>query len=376
VVEAVVLGSVLFHLAIAGCYVGTRWRCSRVRRGGPRHPPVGPEELSAFELGMLAGGRHRLGEVALAELYLTGRAAARGPGTVARVAEGADPAPLSPAPFTRLLDARLPADGAVAADDLLRAASRGEGVAAALWRLRRWGLVFPERRMRRVLAVRRAAWRAQAVAGGGGVLFGAAATVHAAGVPGGRFGLLPLLSCALLLAYPFLLRAAHTAVGGVPGAVAAAFVVTTTLSAARTAAAPPGAVPVEAVAAPALFAGWFALLGVYRATGGELGARTAAGDAVLAEARARPGGSGPVDAALRAAALLGFRALRRRPRGGVGLPLCAEFGWLRSFAAACGRGVGGPDVGPLSPGGGVARPRPSGGRGGTPTAEPHHPSRD
>ncbi|MFC3998602.1 TIGR04222 domain-containing membrane protein [Nocardiopsis sediminis] len=342
-VGAVVLGLTLCYAAIACCYALTRHRYARIRAGGPLRPPVGPLELSPFELGMLAGGAQRLGEVALAELYLTGRAVAHGHGAVARPRHtegGPAPRPLSPAPFTRLLDARLPDDRTVPADQLVSAAGKGDPTVALLWRLRRLGLLFPPERMRWMRVVRRAAWILQALIGAAGVVAGGCALVSAILPSGGWSGARTVVFGLLLLAYPFLLHLTDRCIGGMPGAVTAAV-------AATAAAAPASAARAELLCALGLFGGWFALFGVYRLTGGGLGPRTLAGDALLAEARTGSPGANPVDAALRATALIGFRALRGRPGGLCPFPEggLREFGLVRSFAAACGRAVGGPGSG-------------------------------
>ncbi|CAM4374488.1 hypothetical protein GCM10009799_07820 [Nocardiopsis rhodophaea] len=397
VVEAIVLGTVLCYLAIAGCYAATRGDYARILSAGPRRPAVGAEDLSPFELGMLAGGKRRLGEVALAELYLSGRAIAYGHGMVARPWQPEQrPAADSLAPFTRLLDARLPSGRAIPADRLVAAASASDATTALLWRLRRLGLLFSPERMRRVTFARNAAWGAQAIIGTAGVLFAGGSAVVAMTAPREPVGIVFVLLAGLLLAYPFLLHLAHRLVGGVPGAVLAAFVVTAAV-------APAAKLPPELVAALGLFVGWFALYGVYRMTGGRLGPRTRAGDAVLAEARAdldpsepsapsgpsgrtrppehqgraqpsdRPEPRGP---ALRATALLGFRELRRRPgRRGPRAPGCPGLSLLRSFAAACGRGVGGPEGGLVGgftgvPGSGAWRRV---GGGAPSVGRPHHP---
>ncbi|ASU86186.1 TIGR04222 domain-containing membrane protein [Nocardiopsis gilva YIM 90087] len=396
-VEAVVLGTVLCYLAIAGCYAATRYGYRRILAAGPRRPAVGAEELTPFELGMLAGGRRRLGEVALAELYLSGRAVAHGHGMVARPWQAEQrPAPDALAPFTRVLDARLPAGRAVPADHLVAAASTSDATTVLLWRLRRLGLLFSPERMRRVTFARNAAWGLQVLIGAAGVPFAGGAAVAAMMAPREPVGIVFVLLAGLFLAYPFLLHLTHRVIGGVRAAVLAAFIVTA-------AAAPAAELPRELIAALGLFLGWFALYGVYRLTGGGLGPRTRAGDAVLAEARSdldpsaraeppepleqpghaeardRPRPRGP---ALRATALLGFRELRRRPgKRGLRAPGCPGLGLVRSFATACGRGVGGPDGGLVGDFTGV--PGSTAWRrvgGGVPTVgrhhHPHHPRGD
>ncbi|MBV2362530.1 TIGR04222 domain-containing membrane protein [Streptomonospora nanhaiensis] len=340
-VTAIVLATALGYLVIAACYLATRWRYARIRRAGPRRPAVGPEDLSPFELGMLAGGRQRVGEVALAELYLSGRAVARGHGMVARTPQGGSPpAPLSPAPFARMLDARLTAGRPVPAEQLVRVAAKGDPAVAALWRLRRLGLFFAPERLRRVGGLRGAAWGLHMLIGVAGVASGGAAVLWAMVPKGERIDAVPLVFAVVLITYPFLLYLADRLIGGMQGAVVAAALVTG-------AAIPVVPAPRGLAAGLVLLAGWSVLNGVYRWTGGKLGPRTVAGDALLAEARADLPGPEPVDTALRATALLGFQALRRRPRAGrvPQGPACAEFAAVRSFAAACGSGVGRPNTG-------------------------------
>ncbi|MBB6172396.1 uncharacterized protein (TIGR04222 family) [Nocardiopsis mwathae] len=345
-VEAVVLGTVLCYLALAGCYAATRCRHARILATGPRRPAVGADDLSPYELGLLAGGQRRLGEVALADLYLSGRAVAHGQGMVTRPwQQERRPPPEAPGPFTRLLDARLPAGRAVPADHLMSAASRSDAATAALWRLRRLGLLVAPERMRRVTLVRNGAWGLQALIGAAGVAFAAAAAVVAMMSPREPVGVVFVLLVLVLLGYPFLLHLTRRLVGGVRGAVLAALVVTALAT-------PAAHAPRELVAALGLLVGWFALYAAYLLTGGRLGWRTRAGDRVLADAwscleraavAADRGAAG--DAALRATALLGFRGLRRRPGRGrcVGAQRCPGIALVRSFAAACGRGVGGPE---------------------------------
>ncbi len=370
-VGAVVLGTVLCYLTVAGCYAGTRVRYARLRAFGPRRPAIGAEELTPLELGMLAGGNQRMGEVALAELYLSGRAVARGHGMVARPQEVErlrTPPLCSPTPCTRLLDTRLPPERAVSADRLVRVAAKGDPATAVLWRLRRLGLFFPPQRMHGIRIVRRSAWYLQALIGAAGVLFGGYAVMCAMALPDERNDIVSLAFAAVLLCYPFLLYLADRLIGGVPGAVAAAVVVTA-------AAAPVTSGRPEPLPALGLFAGWFALHAVYRLTGGGLGPRTRAGDTVLAEARAHLERASPADTALCATALLGFRELRRRSSGHRP-PRCREFSLVRSFAAACGHGLGSPDIGLGGNCTGHGGSSDWGGDGDISAAEPHRPHQD
>ena len=214
-VAAIVWGTVLHYLLITFCYAATRIRYSQVRASGPRRPPVGVDELDPYELALLAGGRPRVGEVAVAELFLTGRITAWGPGMVAGVAQQSAPAPpgLSDSPFVRALSVRLAVNRPLAVDRLVSAATCGDAITAVLWRLRRLGLFLPPERLRAMAVLRRAAWLSQLVLG--------AVTVLAAGflvgwtvssAPANR-SLVPLL-LVVLLGYPFLLHVAFRAAGG------------------------------------------------------------------------------------------------------------------------------------------------------------------
>ncbi|KUP98509.1 TIGR04222 domain-containing membrane protein [Thermobifida cellulosilytica] len=335
-VAAVVWGTALLYLLVTFCYAATRIRYSRVRAAGPLRPAVLPGDLDPYTLALLAGGRTRMGEVAVAELFLAGRITAWGPGMVARVPDSrqAPPAPLSAAPFVRLLAARLVSDRPLPVDRLASTAACGDAVTATLWRLRRLGLFLAPDRLRRVTALRRAAWLSQAALGVTGVLgagFAVGWTVSSASADRSPAPLLLVL----LLGYPFLLHAAYRAAGGLAGAVgAAALVVAVSAVAGRFAA--------ELLAATALFAGWFAAYAVYRGTGGRLGPRSAAGDVLLAEARAELETCGGDGALLRATALLGFRGLRARGAPPAAPPRLVR---LAAFAAACGRSFGCADRG-------------------------------
>ena len=225
-VAAIVWGTVLHYLLITFCYAATRIRYSQVRASGPRRPPVGVDELDPYELALLAGGRPRVGEVAVAELFLTGRITAWGPGMVAGVAQQSAPAPpgLSDSPFVRALSVRLAVNRPLAVDRLVSAATCGDAITAVLWRLRRLGLFLPPERLRAMAVLRRAAWLSQLVLG--------AVTVLAAGflvgwtvssAPANR-SLVPLL-LVVLLGYPFLLHVAFRAAGGLGAVGMAALVV-------------------------------------------------------------------------------------------------------------------------------------------------------
>jgi len=341
-VAGIVLVATLGYLTIAACYLSTRWAYARIRRAAPQRPPVGAEDLDAFELAMLAGGRQRMGEAALAELYLSGRATARGHGLVARPQEAEQQAArLSRAPFARLLDSRLGTAHPVAADQLVRLAAKADPATAVLWRLRRLGLFLAPQRLARVTLVRTAAWFLHTLIGACGVLAGGGAVLWAMIPKGERVDAVPLVFAAVLIVYPSLIYASERLLGGMLGAVAPA-------AAVMGAAIPVVPEPRVPAAGLGLLGGWVLVHGLYRVTGGKLGPRTAAGEAVLAEAHTEAGGADPTEEAVRATALLGFRALRRGGRANtVRLPDpdSAEFAAVRSFAAACGSGVGQPNGG-------------------------------
>ncbi|TDQ48499.1 TIGR04222 domain-containing membrane protein [Actinorugispora endophytica] len=343
-VAAVVLGTASYFLIVTVCYVATRIGYGRVRASGPLRPAVGPDDLSPYELAMLAGGRKRVGEVALAELFLTGRIVARGHGEVARASAGSPgPRPaLSATPFVRALDARLQHDRPLPADRLAASAARGDAATATLWRLRRLGLFLAPERLRAIALARRSAWVSQAAAGASGVLFAGGAVLWSASLAPVLAPVTPAL-LALLLAYPFLLHLGYRWACGVQGLVGAAALVTAAGAAA-------GRFTGGPLLALAPFAGWFAVYTVYRCTGSRLGPRTTAGDAVLAETladladRRDPG----LDGLLRLTALLGFRRLCGHSFGALRdtpVARAPRLARLAAFAAACGRSLGAPDRG-------------------------------
>lgn len=342
-VAGIVLATTLGYLAVASCYIATRLAYARIRREGPQRPPVGPGDLGPFELAMLAGGRQRTGEVALAELYLSGRAVARGHGLVSRPQQAEQhPARLSPAPFARLLDVRLNPSRPVAADQLVRLAAKADPATGVLWRLRRLGLFLSPDRLARVALPRSAAWGVHMIIGGLGVIAGGGAVLWAMIPEGERVQAVPLVFAGVMIVYPSLVYVCARVLGGMQGPVAVA-------AAATAATVPVVPAPRELAALLALLAGWSLVHGLYRLTGGKLGPRTAAGDALLEEAGAPDEDADPTDTALRSTALQGFRALRRGRRalrrGGPQPPECAEFAAVCSFAAACGDGVGRPNSG-------------------------------
>ncbi|WP_234401769.1 TIGR04222 domain-containing membrane protein, partial [Thermobifida halotolerans] len=302
-VAAIVLGTVSYYLLVTVCYVVTRICYSRVRATGPVRPAVGPDELGPYELALLSGGRPRVGEVAVAELFLTGRIVAWGPGMVARVPDRFRVSfpPLSAVPFVRAPAARLRDGRPFPVDRLVSSVACGDAVTAALWRLRRLGLFLAPGRLRRVAWARRAAWLSQVGLGAAGALAAGFAVGWAVRADS---SLVPLL-LALLLAYPFLLHVARRVFGGAAGTVGAAALVSGVSAAV-------GGLVAELLAVVALFAGWCAAYAVYRCTGGRLGPRTVAGDVLLSEARvelaSRSAPDG--DALLRTVALLGFEGLR------------------------------------------------------------------
>lgn len=335
-VAAIVWGTVLHYLLITFCYAATRIRYSQVRASGPRRPPVGVDELDPYELALLAGGRPRVGEVAVAELFLTGRITAWGPGMVAGVAQQSAPAPpgLSDSPFVWALSVRLAVNRPLAVDRLVSAATCGDAITAVLWRLRRLGLFLPPERLRAMAVLRRAAWLSQLVLG--------AVTVLAAGflvgwtvssAPANR-SLVPLL-LVVLLGYPFLLHVAFRAAGGL-GAVGMAALVVAVSGAVG------GFSRAESLVAAVLFGGWFVSYAAYWATGGRLGPRTVAGDVLLAEARAELAARRDVRALLQATAVVGLRGLRAGKALALGSP---RVGRLIAFATACASSFGAVDRG-------------------------------
>ncbi|MFB9800234.1 TIGR04222 domain-containing membrane protein, partial [Streptomonospora salina] len=222
-VAGIVSAATLGYLTVAACYIATRLAYARIRRGGPRLPPVGPDELDPFDLAMLAGGRQRMGEVALAELYLSGRAVARGRGLVSRPQQAEQQqSRLSPTPFARLLDARLDPSRSVAAVRLVRLAAGADPATGVLWRLRRLGLFVAPERLARVTLPRTAAWGLHTLIGAAGVIAGGGAVLWATIPAGQRLHAVPLVIAAVLIVYPALVYAGARALGAMQGAVAVA----------------------------------------------------------------------------------------------------------------------------------------------------------
>ena len=322
-VAAIVWGTVLHYLLITFCYAATRIRYSQVRAYGPRRPPVGVDELDPYELALLAGGRPRVGEVAVAELFLTGRITAWGPGMVAGVAQQSAPAPpgLSDSPFVRALSVRLAVNRPLAVDRLVSAATCGDAITAVLWRLRRLGLFLPPERLRAMAVLRRAAWLSQLVLGAVTVLaagFRVGWTVSSA--PANR-SLVPLL-LVVLRGYPFLLHVAFRAAGGL-GAVGMAALVAAVSGA--------GAGFRAESWLPRCCSGLVRVVRGLLGDRGRLGPRTVAGDVLLAESVRSWQRAGCAGAA---AGDRGGGAARAAGGQGSGAGV-ASGGRLIAFATAC-----------------------------------------
>ncbi|WP_460863673.1 TIGR04222 domain-containing membrane protein, partial [Nocardiopsis coralliicola] len=256
-IPAIVSATVSVHLAVVLCHFAARRSFTRARARGPLRPALGAEELTPFELAMLAGGRQRVGEVALAALFLGGRVVARGDGSVSRPAPEPDPESAPPplralAPIARALEARVEPRSAVPADDLVAAAAGGDMCTALLWRLRRLGLHTPPERLRAVRRLRALTCGTLTAAGIAAALAGPALLALGMRPDGGPQGAGPALCAVLLLTYPFHLHLAWRLLGGLLGAAACGAVA----AAAAVAAAP---VPYAAAATAAvLYACWFA----------------------------------------------------------------------------------------------------------------------
>ncbi|RCV49522.1 TIGR04222 domain-containing membrane protein [Marinitenerispora sediminis] len=331
--EALVLGAVTGYILAAVCLVGLRIGHARIRARAPSRPAVGADDLSAYELAVLAAGTGRLGEVALADLYLAGRITAHGCGAVARSA-GARTAELPGDAFPRLLDAGLPAEAAAPAGRLVAAVARTDAATAPLWRLRRLGLLLRPPATRTFGRVRGAARLLHLLAGG---IAAAGAGWSLRGDPASSNPLderVLAVGAAVLCCGAALLPVRRW----IGGAVAAASAALAVPAAGAFALGPRPGVLVGAL----LLAAWAAAQ-VALATTGRTATRTPAGDLLLAESAAsaaRPPGT-PRDAALRTVALRGLAALRRDAgRRRAAHPVSRELAAVRGFALACGRRVG------------------------------------
>ncbi|NEE04347.1 TIGR04222 domain-containing membrane protein [Phytoactinopolyspora halotolerans] len=347
---------VLFAL-FAAVYVVTGHKARRLRSAAPATQDVSrvadPDVWDPYEMALLAGGKRRLGEVVLAKLYLDGLFRVRRRGrrylTQARLeaTAGSDPRGHADADNAAVAAAikavgsrgfRYPAD-------VMAATAREETwTRSTLARLRGAGLLLPAKQLRRLERWRTGAAGVQSVT----VFPLAAMTLFSvmlvtadlveAGLP--LYIGVPLF----LLTMPVLILALRWS--GVPAvviavsAVAAAYLVVPD-------------VPVWVSVAGLIFgAVWLGTYSIHRATRRSLGARSPAGDALLAATRSHIGertGAGRRDALL-LVALYGLSMLHvsvgggRRSAGepalGADHPDVAELG---AFAAACGL-TGGADV--------------------------------
>ncbi|MFC7328341.1 TIGR04222 domain-containing membrane protein [Marinactinospora rubrisoli] len=328
-VEALVLGAVTGYALAAGCLVLLGIRHARIRALAPARPAVGADELSAYELAVLAAGPGRIGEVALADLYLAGRITAYGRGTVARPAT-ARAAELPGDVFPRLLDARLPDGAATPAGRLVAAVARADAAAAPVRRLRRLGLLLGPPAVPTLRGVPAAVRLVHLLAGG---IAAAGAGLSLRGEAGSSAPLdeRSLAFGAAVLCCGAALVPVRRWIGGAVAAASAALAI----AAAGALSLAPG--PGVLLGAP-LFATWAAAQAVL-AVGGRPGARSPAGDVLLAESAASTGET-PRDTVLRTVALHGLAALRRDAGGRrAPSPPSAELAAARSFALACGRRV-------------------------------------
>ncbi|MFB9803259.1 hypothetical protein, partial [Streptomonospora salina] len=361
---------------IALCYALTAARIHRARRAAPSDPPPGMAGLDHYEVALLASGRRRVGELALAQAYLDGLV------HVERDAGMVLDALLRPAPeaaatridrhpvVSRALREclrRSRGPTGFAPDALVAvAAARSVWVTQALARLRAHGLLLPER-IGRAQALRRFAAAVQIAPL---VPMGLVATL-VAGIL--LFSLAVRFPGAPLLALAGIAGFFGTGVGlyllffrvGPPAAMA----VVTAIAALAAAA---GLIPWEAGAWVLSGCGtWFAVYGIFAATNRYCGSRTIAGDAALAAARAelRSGAGTAEERAHAAVALYGLAHVAKHARGDTAAGSGAAGGAIErvgAFARRCGRvrdRAAGPS-GDGGPGGCVAADGGPGGFGG------------
>ncbi|WP_165367349.1 TIGR04222 domain-containing membrane protein, partial [Phytoactinopolyspora endophytica] len=292
VVVAVATG-VLFAL-LAMIYLVTAAKAQRLRTmvhaaHDHRHQ-VDSDQLDPYELALLTGGKQRLGQVVLAKLYLDGlfRVRRRGrsylrqarleatPGSDARSDAVPDNAAVAIA--TKVVNSR----GFKYPVEVMAAATRADAwMTATLDRLRDAGLLLPVKRLRPLERWRSFASGVQAfmvfplaAAAFFSVMFLAAGSIEA-GVP--LYVVVPLFLSTPLVFIQTLRLFGVTAEVMLAAAVAAVYLAVPD-------------VPVwVSVAALIYCAAWLGLFSVHRVTRRSLGARTLAGDAVVAAARAKVG---------------------------------------------------------------------------------------
>ncbi|WP_460854819.1 DUF2207 domain-containing protein [Nocardiopsis coralliicola] len=349
--DDVIALAILTGLLISACYAASAAWVHRQRQRAPAAPAPGMGELGPSALALLAGGRWRLGQVALAEAFLDGwirveRTRGFRRAALIRADTGALYRDWNRNPvLAAALDSALRGipEPVLRPERLVSTAASAAGVHDILARLRRDGLLLTPERVGLAQSLRRGV----AVLHLNAVLVLALLTL-----PAMAFGTPALLSALpgvpALLGPGFLLGAFAPAVlmfvlyqrfGTVPVALVA-----TGCTAALVLVSPVfwGAV--------AVCGAWLGAYVVFIATRRISGSRTRAGEAVLAAARRGLAAEGlsARDRALRIVALEGVPGLRRRPelRVSVSAAESTELAWepIEEFAEQVG-GLGGSSPG-------------------------------
>ncbi|NDL57132.1 hypothetical protein [Phytoactinopolyspora mesophila] len=286
VLFALVLGVVFALLSFI--YLVTARQARQLRSAAASEPgDVGAEQLDPYELALLAGGRPRLGQLVLAKLYCDRlfRVRRRGRRFVrqARLQADADAqlrAPVDAGNGALAAAARIVSSGTLRRPaQVMSAVSRESAwTSAALARLRSAGLLLPAERLRRLERWRSFAAGVQTlmVVPLMFVLLVAAMFASALAVDA---GFPPALAVPPFLATPVIIVLVLRWFGAPALVVMAAGVGAGFLAV-------PGLPAWVSVAVLAFCLAWLATYGVHLATRGSMGARSTAGDSLLAAVRA------------------------------------------------------------------------------------------
>ncbi|WP_281355184.1 TIGR04222 domain-containing membrane protein, partial [Phytoactinopolyspora limicola] len=322
-------------------YLVTARRAKRLRsRSTPAGSSPGPGDLDHYQLALLTGGRRRVGQVALAKLFLAGavriRRRRRWPRRAAQLEVTTPPASPGSVPQVHPAESaaieHLATEAITAPGGVVRAVARDSSWAEPeLDRMRTAGLVVPAKRLRRLEH-----WRSFAsgllaflvVPLAGAAVFSTifvGTTLVGSGVPGAMFPLFFLLPLLLVLTVRWF-------------GVAAVVVLVAVLAVVYLAV--PDAPTEMSVVGVGLCVAWLAVYGVGLATRRHLGARAPAGDDVVADVRHQVSRPDREWSPLFLVALFGLEQLPQRLPGGDhdggGDDAPHRFDELADFAAGCG----------------------------------------
>ncbi len=327
---------------VALCYVVSAVWMQREHRRAPATLPPGMADLDRYELALLAGGRRRLGEVVLVQARLDGLVnVERGAGVLWRALIRFAPDALDGSPhrhpvLTSALYGALRGSResvVLPPERLMAAAAAAAWIPTALGRLRTLGLLLAPERVGRIQGLRRAASGLQsgmvvpmALLTTMVVFFSTPLLLGKVGIFLPPAGLLGFAGSAVLL-YALFHRFGEPAVVVAITCGALVYLAVSPLS----------------LWAVALCGAWLAVYGVFAATARVCGARTRAGDGVLAAARARlpEADAWDYEQTLLAVALFGLPQVRKLARVRISLSVTATgsvpVGGLADFAEQCGQ---------------------------------------